>query len=101
MTHKTIGLEAIVVQAEGQLVSDMDGDKVMMSIRSGKYYNLGPVGGRIWELIASPTPVTRLVESLLAEYDIEQSVCEAEVLSFLQLLANEQLIEMESQLNSV
>ena len=28
----------------------MDGEKVMLSINNGKYYNLGEIGGDIWEL---------------------------------------------------
>ena len=32
----------------------MDGEKVMLSIEKGKYYNLGLLGGVIWELIESP-----------------------------------------------
>ena len=31
------------VQKEGNVVSDMDGEKVMLSIHNGKYYNLGEV----------------------------------------------------------
>ena len=29
----------------------MGGEKVMLSVKNGKYYNLGEIGGEIWELI--------------------------------------------------
>jgi len=32
---------------EGNIVSNMDGEKVMLSIKNGKYYNLGEIGGFI------------------------------------------------------
>ena len=41
-------------QQPGNIVSDMDGEKVMLSIQSGKYYNLGTLGGEIWELMKEP-----------------------------------------------
>lgn len=89
-----ITLEDKIVQAEGNLVSNMDQDKVMMSIQSGKYYNLGAIGGRIWDLIEKPLSVQQLVDILTAEYEIGQSDCEEQVLGFLEQLRAEQLIKI-------
>jgi len=83
-----------IVQAEGNIVSDMNGEKVMFSLHTGKYYNLGRVGGRIWELIAAPIPVSRLVDELTKEYEVERPVCERQVSEFLQSLQREALIEV-------
>ncbi len=38
----------LISQMEGNIVSDMDGETVMLCIQSGKYYNLGELGGEIW-----------------------------------------------------
>jgi hypothetical protein len=91
----TLHAEVTVVQGEDNIVSDMDGEKVMLSVRNGKYYNLGELGGEIWDLIAEPVPVRRVVESLLERYDVAPSVCEAQVLAFLTELMEERLIEAE------
>ena len=40
-----------ISQIKGNIVSDMSGEKIMLSIEKGKYYNLGEIGGEIWELI--------------------------------------------------
>ncbi|MBO7744931.1 lasso peptide biosynthesis PqqD family chaperone [Paenibacillus sp. MWE-103] len=93
MTHLSL-VEQTVVQSAGSVVSDMSGEKVMFSINSGKYYNLGAVGGRVWELMASPIPVKRLVDELVAEYDIDRSACEEQVTAFLKNLHGEALIEV-------
>ena len=42
---KQISLQNMVAQIPGNIVSDMGGEKVMMSINNGKYYNLGEIGG--------------------------------------------------------
>lgn len=45
MKEGKINLDHYIVQSEGNIVSDMDGEKVMLSIKNGKYYNLGKIGG--------------------------------------------------------
>jgi hypothetical protein len=87
-------VEHAIVQAEGYIVSDMNGEKVMMSVDTGKYYNLGRIGGRIWELVALPTTVDRLVDTLTSEYDVERPVCEEQVSGFLRNMQKEALIEV-------
>ena len=47
---QTISLNSTVMQSEGNIVSDMDGEKVMMSVSNNKYYNLGVMEGEIWEM---------------------------------------------------
>lgn len=92
MNSRSIELDHQVVQSKGLLASNMDEEKVMMSIESGKYYNLGSVGGRIWELIESPVSVRRLIESLTAEYEIDPDTCAEQVLDFLHSMQAEKLI---------
>lgn len=85
----------IVSQSEGNIVSDMDGEKVMLSISNGKYYNLGEIGGVIWDLIKTPTSISQLINTLLDQYEIEQNECQEQVLSFLEKLVEEKLIKLE------
>jgi len=92
--QETITSECIVVQKPGAIVSDMDGEKVMLSVENGKYYNLGRQGGHIWELIASPVAVTDLVTTLMAEYEVDRETCERDVLKFLSALLRENMIEV-------
>ncbi|NMO95719.1 lasso peptide biosynthesis PqqD family chaperone [Paenibacillus lemnae] len=94
MNTEVISGEDKIVQSEGFFVSDMDGEKVMMSIQHGKYYNLGRIGGRIWELAHSPVTISGMVEQLVSEYDIEPEVCEQQVRAFLKQLADEGLVQV-------
>ena len=48
LKDKKISLNSRIVQSKGNMVSDMDGEKVMLNIEKGKYYNLGELGGTIW-----------------------------------------------------
>ncbi|MFE0557446.1 lasso peptide biosynthesis PqqD family chaperone [Paenibacillus sp. NPDC058910] len=95
MTTELITTDALVVQSEGFLVSDMDGEKVMLSIENGKYYNLGRIGGRIWEFISSPVTISNMVDQLVLEYEIEPELCEQQVRLFLKQLATEGLVQVD------
>ncbi|NOU65171.1 lasso peptide biosynthesis PqqD family chaperone [Paenibacillus sp. LMG 31461] len=92
ISNQTIEMTQKVVQKDGHIVSDMGGEKVMLSIENGKYYNLGSMGGIIWDMIQEPMHVEHLINKLMEEYDVERSVCEGHVVSFLEHMAKEGLI---------
>lgn len=85
----------LISQVHGNIVSDMDGEKVMLSIHNGKYYNMGEIGGEIWEQIKDPITTEDLVFSLMTQYNVEQKECEEQVVFFLNLLLEESLIKVE------
>jgi regulatory protein YycI of two-component signal transduction system YycFG len=93
--NKSISLNHFVVQVKGNIVSDMGGEKVMLCVSKGKYYNLGEIGGDIWNLIVEQIAVNQLVATLMSKYNVEHSECEENVISFLELLLDEDLIRIE------
>lgn len=97
--NRSIPLNCRIVREQGNIVSDMDGEKVMMNIDNGNYYNLGRIGGRIWDLVGTPISAVELVTALMSEYDVEQTVCEEQVISFLKLLSDEGLIHFAEELD--
>lgn len=92
--HKEVTIEHVVIQGKGNIISDMDGEKVMLSIQNGKYYNLGLVGGDIWELLEDRISVGTLIEKLTAAYEVDPSECREQVLEFLNMLSDEDLISV-------
>lgn len=90
-----ISLNSIVLQSPGNIISDMDGETVMMSIDNGKYYNLGVIGGYIWSIIKTPISINNLISKLTNEFDVENIECQKEVIPFLELLLKEKLIMIE------
>lgn len=92
---EVLSINSIVMQKEGNIVSDMDGEKVMLSISNGKYYNLGQVGGDIWTLINEPISVQEVIEAMQASYDVDANECAKQVTSFLKQLVEEDLIQVQ------
>lgn len=81
------------IKRNPELVStDVDGDKVMMSIESGEYFGLDPVGSRIWELIENPIKVEALIELLVDEFEVSKEQCEIDTLEFLDELLEKKLL---------
>jgi hypothetical protein len=89
-------LDDKVSQVEGLIVSDMNGEKVMLSIENGKYYNLGEVGGYIWDRIKKPILIKDIIKNLILEYRVEKVTCKNDVLQFLNLLFEQDLIRVIS-----
>ncbi|WP_346355427.1 lasso peptide biosynthesis PqqD family chaperone [Azotosporobacter soli] len=82
----SIEMDTIVVQIEGLVAADMDGEKVMLNITTGKYFGLDQVGSRIWELIETPCAVYEIIQSLRLDYEVHEETCQKDVLTFLGLL---------------
>ncbi|MEH7416931.1 lasso peptide biosynthesis PqqD family chaperone [Neobacillus drentensis] len=91
-TTKSVSINSEISQSPGNIVSDMDGEKVMLSINNGKYYNLGEIGGVIWEQLEQPILVSDIISKLISLYDVSQRECEEQVKSFLDHLNKEKLI---------
>lgn len=72
--------------------ADLNGEKVMMNLDKGKYFALNSIGSRIWEIMKSEICAKDIVKILLEEYDIDKETCENNVLNYLRLLENEELI---------
>jgi hypothetical protein len=92
--NKSISVNHFVIQVKGNIVSDMGGEKVMLSVNKGKYYNLGEIGGDIWDLIEGGIAVNQLVTTLVSKYNVEKAECEEQVISFLELLISEGLVDI-------
>lgn len=79
-------MHAIVVRTPGEVSADVDGEVVILSIDSGKYYNLDAVGSRIWALVEAPLSIAALHELLVGEFDVDRETCREDLLSFLREL---------------
>lgn len=82
----------VLSRKSGIMTADMDGATVMMDIETGKYYNLGEIGGRIWELLESPMSVNDLINALTEEYDVSVEQCQADTVPFLVSLTERGLL---------
>lgn len=83
-----------IVRSPDQVSGDLDGKVVLLSIENGEYYNMNEVGSRIWALLEKPMTVTMLIDTLLAEFEVERATCEKEAMAFLEQLQRDKLLKM-------
>jgi hypothetical protein len=94
MGKNMISAESIVHQSEDIVASDIDDEKVMMSVEKGQYFNLDPVGSRVWELLEKPIKVSALIDTLLLKYDVDRETCQRDVLAFLEELHKDGMVQV-------
>jgi hypothetical protein len=96
MNSKLAG-NSIVVAARGQVSCDLAGEAAILDIKSGIYYGLNAVGARIWNLIQEPQLVDAICATILEEYDVEPDRCARDILTLLQELLANGLIEVRNE----
>ena len=92
-----ISLKTIVVASKENVSCSLGDEAAILHMRSGVYYGLDPVGARIWKLLEHPKSVEDLRTTILDEYDVESAKCESDLLSLLEKLRTEGLIEIQSE----
>jgi hypothetical protein len=68
-------------------------EAVLMSVAAGCYYGLNAVASRTWELLAGPKTIRDICAQLSEEFEVDAQTCEAEVLSFVQDLIDNGLVQ--------
>jgi hypothetical protein len=94
-TENEISLSSVVVCSEENLACDLQGEAVLLNLKSGTYFGLNAMGTRIWELIQKPAKVSDVYQHLLNEYEVDPGECQEELLSFLGQLRTNDLIKVQ------
>jgi hypothetical protein len=89
-----------VVAVKDQVSSDLGGEVAILDLASGVYYGLDTVGARVWELVQEPIEVNQIQETINEEYDADRASVERDVLTFLQRLADEGLVEVRDDVSA-
>jgi hypothetical protein len=89
-----VSIRSSVVASGDQVSSNLGGEVAILDVEAGMYYGLDEVGARVWTLIQSPKTVDEVLQVLLDEYEVEPGRCEQDLISLLQSMADEGLIEV-------
>lgn len=94
MSQSPLTLQSRVRWSRDHLAAEVAGEVVLMSIERGSYYGLDGVGSGVWRRLAAPTVVADLCQALSELYEADRATLDRDVLSFLQSLAAEGLVEI-------
>ena len=67
-------MECSILRVSNLMTANVNGETIMLTLEQGSYYGIGEIGSKIWDLIAQPTSIYNLVESVRQLFDSEQSL---------------------------
>jgi hypothetical protein len=72
---------------------ELDGEVVLLDLRSSLYLTLNRTGALLWDLLAEPVTPARLAAALVAEFGLSADVAAADTEAFLSHLRAQGLVE--------
>ena len=81
------------VASEDALARVLDGELVMLDLKSGTYFGMNEVGARVWEILTTGANIAAAIEILLTEFAVEKATLRADVQTLLAQLIEQGLIQ--------
>ena len=81
-----INAASVVKRCKDVPFSQLDDELLAVDAQAGYCYSLNETAGRVWELIATPMPVSVLCTQLRREFAVDEATCLRETLALLQAL---------------
>lgn len=76
------------------LVSDLDGESVILNLNSERYYGLDRVGTRFLHVLSNSGSIEQAFDTLLAEYDVEAEALRVDLTALLNTMTEQGLLEV-------
>lgn len=87
-------LKRVVIPPES-LFQPLDDEAVVLSVATENYYGLNNTAKRLWELLAEHGDVEKVVQEMLAEFDVEEAKLREDVDGLIEELRKAQLLRIE------
>ena len=65
------------------LSQELQGEAVLLNLKTGVYFGLNPIGTRVWELLAQHGVIRDIVDAIVGEYDVAAQVCAEDVIALI------------------
>ena len=88
-----LSLDTVVCATSNQVSSRVGDELVVLDLDSSLYYSLDPVGARIFELLQQPTPLGAVVDTVVAEFEVDVQTARADLLALVGTLVADKLVE--------
>ena len=65
------------------LWQQLQGEAVLLNLKTGVYFGLNPIGTRVWDLLAEHGTVREVVDAIVGEYEVATQTCTDDVLALI------------------
>jgi hypothetical protein len=83
-----------VVVAPDVLLNVIDGESVLLNLKSERYFGLDEVGTRMWQVLAESRTIEEARTRLLDEYDVERGQLQRDLDELIEQLVGQGLVEL-------
>ena len=92
-----LSLPSLVKPSEDVVWRDLQGESVLLDLKSGVYFGLDAVGTRIWSLLQAQSDLQTVLQELLCEYEVREETCARDLLDLVSVLMEKGLVQVGSQ----
>ncbi len=78
------------------LYRDLEGEAVILDLKTGTYFGLNEVGTRMWALLAEHGQARPAYDRMLDEYDVPAEQLEHDLLALISDLAERNLLQVDN-----
>jgi hypothetical protein len=93
-TELNVTADSVLVRDKEPRTIDLDGAAVVLSVRAGAYFDLNRVATEIWDMVAKPCRLGRVLDTLSQRYDVDDQALARDVMPFLQTLVEHRLLRV-------
>ena len=90
---RTVSLDSRVQIEEEVVYRELEGEAVVLNLKTGRYFGLDPVGTRIWQLLPDHS-LREILRLLVSEYEAGEQQIRADLLRLLEQLRDQQLVRV-------
>lgn len=87
------------IRSADSISTAIEGETVILGVKSGKYSGLNEVGSVVWNLLEKQVSFADVREAVLAQFHVTSEECSRDLITFLNNLAEHKLIEVRIETN--
>jgi hypothetical protein len=87
-------LDSRVEVNQDVLFQELQGEAVLLNLKSGIYFGLDGIGTRIWQLFSNHQALSAIVQVITDEYEVTPDRCEADLLTLVSELERQGLVKL-------
>ena len=91
----SVTIASRVKLSEDVLFQELQGDAVLLDLKTGVYFGLDKVGTRIWTLLGENKVISAVVDAMTQQFDVSPERCTEDILALVLKLHEQGLIEIE------
>jgi hypothetical protein len=92
-----LSLQTTVIVSSQQVSCPLGDEAAILNMKNSVYYGMNPVGATVWNLLKQPKTVAEIRDAILDEYEVEEKRCEQDLLTLLEEMRSEGLIEVRGE----